>query len=169
MNPHVSGRFLTRHDDAPEIRLAVTAFRCALVAFALGDTQCWETGWRALREALPPGDVGPLFGQFYGFARALLMVACRPISYWPVPCRELCDDETLALAMIAAAQRRDHAATLEAASALLGTDELGDALMAAQALAAALSKQGIFVGDPWRTDFHDPDLRAGGQRDRIGP
>jgi hypothetical protein len=50
--------------------------------------------------------------------------------------------------MIEAAQAGDMVALLTAAAALLGVDELGDALQATQSLATALAKRGLFVRPP---------------------
>ncbi len=89
-----------------------------------------------------------LFGQFYGFVRALLASAQNPLSWRPANCRGLCGDEALALSMIEAAQRGDPVRLLAAAAVLLGGDELGDALQATQSLATALARRGLFVHAP---------------------
>src|SRR5277367_2025019 len=116
------------HADA----LIITVYRCAMAGFSVGQTDCWDIGWRALDQAMPPGETGALFGEFYTFVRALLAVARNPLSWQPANCRGLCNDEALALSMIEATQGADTAGLLAAAAMLLGADELGDALQAAQ-------------------------------------
>jgi len=136
------------YDDTPSGALVVTVFRCAMAGFSLGDSDCWNIGFRALGNAMPPDAAGALFGQFYGFVRALLACAQKPLSWRPANCRGLCGDEALALSMIEAAQRGDPTGLLAAAALLLGVDELGDALQATQSLATALARRGVFVRAP---------------------
>jgi hypothetical protein len=133
------------YDDTPAGALVVTVYRCAMAGFSVGRTDCWDVGWKALGAAMPPGEAGALFGQFYGFVRALLACAQKPLSWRPANCRGLCGDEALALSMIEAAQRGDPANLLAHAALLLGVDELGDALQATQSLATALARRGLFV------------------------
>jgi hypothetical protein len=136
------------YDDTPSGALVVTVYRCAMAGFSLGETDCWNVGWQALGNAMPPDEAGALFGQFYGFVRALLACAQKPLSWRPANCRGLCGDEALALGMIEAAQRGDPVALLATAASLLGVDELGDALQATQSLATALARRGLFVRAP---------------------
>jgi hypothetical protein len=132
--------------------LIIKLYRCVMAGFSTSETQCWEIGWRALGETVPPTEAGPLFGHFYGFGRALLAVTQRPLSWRPPTCRGLCDDEALALRMIETAQRADPVGLLAAASMLLGVDELGDALQATQSLASALRRRGLIVAPSFREE-----------------
>src|SRR5271156_5962811 len=129
------------HADA----LIITVYRCAMAGFSVGQTDCWDIGWRALDQAMSPGEAGALFGEFYAFVRALLGAARHPLPWRPARCRGLCSDEALALGMIEAAQGADTADLLAAAATLLGADDLGDALQATQSLAVALAKRGLFI------------------------
>jgi hypothetical protein len=61
--------------DAHAGALFITVYRCAMAGFSVGQTDCWDIGWRALDQAMPPGEAGALFGEFYAFVRALLAVA----------------------------------------------------------------------------------------------
>ena len=136
----------------------VTAFRCAMAGFCSGESECWDMGRRSLRERVPPGEEELLFVQFCSFARALLAAAQRPLSCRPAICPKSCLEERLALRMIERAQLSDHAGMLSAASMLLGVDDLGGALQAAQSLASALAKHGLTVrslkrGDPCGDDL----------------
>ena len=50
----------------------------------MGQTDCWDIGWRALDQAMPPGEAGALFGEFYAFVRALLRsgeILCRGADF----------------------------------------------------------------------------------------
>ena len=128
--------------------LTIKVFRCATAGFSSGETDCWNVGFQALGAAVSPDEAGPLFGEFYGFARALVATSRRPLSFWPLTCRGLCGDEALALLMIEQAQRANPTGVLAAAAALLGADELGDALQATQSLATSLARRGLFLCAP---------------------
>jgi hypothetical protein len=110
-----------------------------MAGFSVGQTDCWDVGWQALGEAVSPADAGALFGEFYGFVRALLAVAPKSLAWRPASCRGLCNDEWLALSMIEAAQRSDMVGLLAAAAKLLAVDELGDALDPVAGLRAGAS------------------------------
>jgi hypothetical protein len=147
---------------APAGTLVITVYRCAMAGFSVGQTDCWEIGWRALGQAVPHGEEGPLFGEFYGFVRALLAVTQNPLSCRPAGCRSIGNDEALALSMIGAAQVADTVGLLTAAAELLGVDELGDALRATQSLATTLAKRGLFSRAPNRTARAAISVRSDG-------
>lgn len=126
-------------------RLVVRAYRCAMGGLNFGDAECWKIGWRSLGEAVPPEDIGPLFGRFYSFARALLAAAQKPLFCRPISHPVLCAEEALALRMIETAQANNYVATLRAASDLLGAADLGDPLETAQLLASALTRHGLVL------------------------
>ena len=150
MTSHDAGpvRLACAYDDTPAGALVVTVYRCAMAGFSFGESDCWQVGWQALGDVLPPDEAGALFGQFYGFVRALFACARKPLSWRPAKCRGLCGDEALALGMIEAAQCGDSTGLLTASGSLLGVDELGDALLATQSLARALAQRGLFVRAP---------------------
>ena len=132
-------------EDESSAGLVVTTYRCAMAGLCFGDTSSWEFSRRLLAKSIPPEEVGPLFGQFYSFGRALLAAAKRPLSCCPVSYSGTSGEEALALHMIETSQRASHFATLTAASTLLGVDDLGAVLQAAQSLASGLARLGIFV------------------------
>lgn len=129
-------------DEAAEIVLDV--HRCVMAGLCFGDPGSWESGWRKLAKAAPPEEVGPLFGLFYGFGRALLAAADGSPVFRP-NCRA---QERLALRVVACAQRSDHGGMLSASSELLDVDDLGGVMQAAQALASALARYRLLVGGP---------------------
>jgi hypothetical protein len=109
--------------------------------------------WKVFDAAAPIEDAKGLFGCFLGFARALLNVADRPLEWRQGYCAHLCRDEWLAATIIDAAQRADVAKVLGAAAELVGVEELGDVLNAAQFLACALSERGIYLRPAARCDL----------------
>jgi hypothetical protein len=128
--------------------LIIKIYRCAMAGLACGDVSSWEIGQRLLTKSVPPKEVGPLFGQFYGFGRALLAAAQRPLSCQPISYSGNCADEALALRMIEMSQRANHSGALSATTILLGVDDLGSVLQAVQSLASALALCGLFVRSP---------------------
>jgi hypothetical protein len=132
-------------DEARGFALVVLAYRWAMAE--IGGTHAkYRAGcWEVLEAAAPPGEAEALFGCFFAFARALLAVADRPLQWRQTFCAHLCRDEWLAVCMIDAAQRRDTVTMLAAASELIGVEELGGALCAAQDLATALSQRGLYL------------------------
>jgi hypothetical protein len=132
-------------NDARGFALVILAYRCAM-AEILGAQAKYRVGvWETLEAAAPPGEAEALFGCFFAFARALLAVADRPLQWRQTYCAHLCRDEWLAVAMIDAAQRSDLVAMLSAAGELVGVEEIGDALSAAQALGSALAQRGVYL------------------------
>jgi hypothetical protein len=132
-------------DDARGFALVVLAYRCAMAEIRGAQAKYRAGVWEILEAAAPPGEAEALFGCFFAFARALLAVADRPLQWRQTYCAHLCRDEWLAVAMIDAAQRSDLAAMLGAAAELVGVEELGDALNAAQALGSALAQRGVYL------------------------
>lgn len=132
-------------DDARGFALVVLAYRCAMAEIRGAHAKYRAGAWEILEAAAPPGEAEALFGCFFAFARALLAVADRPLQWRQTYCAHLCRDEWLAVAMIDAAQRADLTAMLGAASELVGVEELGDALNAAQALGSALAQRGVYL------------------------
>ena len=134
-------------DEAAE-DLVVKIHRCALAGLCYGDARSWDLGQRLLANAVPAADVGPLFGQFYAFGRALIAAAERPLSCRPLPYAGHCAEEALVLSMLEMAQRGSPAAVIGAAGALVGVGDLGTVFIATQALARGLARCGLFVRSP---------------------
>ena len=134
------------NDDELSAELVIKIYRCAMGGLVYGDTSSWKIGQGLLAKSVPLKEVGPLFGRFYGFGRALLAAAQRPLSSRPISYSGNCVDEALALRMIETAQRANYSGTLSAARILLGVDDLGSVLQAALSLASALALCGLFVG-----------------------
>jgi hypothetical protein len=143
-NPTVA-RPVGYHVDAPAENLLFSVYRCWMAGFATGDAACWDLAWEALAKEMPEDNAKPLFGEFHHFARTLRAHAAAEIGWRPAACRALCRDECLILAMVDAAQREDRVQLLTAASHLLRSDGLHQALDATTALAKALARIGLFI------------------------
>jgi hypothetical protein len=122
---------------APE-RLVGVGFRCWLAGLATGDIKCWEDAWNSFSGMLGPEQAKALLLDLSKFVRAVKANAQRNIEVSPTGCRSFCRDECLAISIIAACQHNERQALTASAAALIGSDDIGDTLNGAQALAAAL-------------------------------
>lgn len=122
---------------APE-RLVGIGFRCWLAGLSTGDIKCWEDAWNTFSGMLGPERAKTLLLDLSKFVRAVKATAQRDIEISPAGCRTFCRDECLAISIIAACQHNERRALAASASALIGSDDIGDTLSGAQALAAAL-------------------------------
>ena len=132
------------HDLSPE-DLFIKMYRCAMAGLSFGDTGSWEFGRRLLARYFPSQDVGPLFGEFYAFARSAIAASQRPLTCQAVSSPGASAEEALALRMIEMSQRADPVRALSAATTLVGDDDLGAVFQSAQSLANSLAVYGLFV------------------------
>jgi hypothetical protein len=124
---------------APE-RIVGVGFRCWLAGLSTGDIKCWEDAWNAFSGMLGPEHAKALLLDLSRFVRAVKADAQRNIEISPLGCRSFCRDECLAISIIAACQHDARQALTASAAALTGSEDIGDTLNGAQALAEALSK-----------------------------
>ena len=122
---------------APE-RLVGVGFRCWLAGLSTGDIKCWEDAWNTFSGMLGPEHAKALLLDLSKFVRAVKANTHRDIEISPAGCRSFCRDECLAISIIAACQHDERQALTASASALIGSEDIGDTLNGAQALATAL-------------------------------
>ncbi|MGO4682535.1 hypothetical protein [Hyphomicrobium sp. 2TAF46] len=122
---------------APE-RLVGVGFRCWLAGLSTGDIKCWEDAWNTFSGMLGPEKAKTLLLDLSKFVRAVKANAQRDIEISPAGCRSFCRDECLAISIIAACQHGERQALKASVSALIGSEDIGDTLNGALALAAAL-------------------------------
>ncbi len=122
---------------APE-RLVGVGFRCWLAGLSSGDIRCWEEAWNTYSGTLGPDNAKRLLIDLSKFVRAVKASATRNIEISPSGCRGFCRDECLAISIIAASQHGVHPALTASAQALIGSDDIGDAINGAQSLAGSL-------------------------------
>jgi hypothetical protein len=119
--------------------LVGVGFRCWLAGLSTGDIKCWEEAWNTFSGLLGPDQAKALLLDLSKFVRAVKANAQRDIEVSPSGCRSFCRDECLAISIIAACQHDARKALTDSAAALIGSEDIGDTLNGAQALAAALS------------------------------
>jgi hypothetical protein len=138
--------------SAPE-RLVGVGFRCWLAGFQTGDIGCWEVAWEEMSRAVGPRAAKPLMTELAHWVRAVQETAERRIEVYPTGCRRFCRDECLAISMVAACQHSACPAFRACAVALLGSNEIEDAIEGADGFARRLkeadqllSSGSVFIG-----------------------
>lgn len=119
-------------------RLVGVGFRGWLSGFESGDISMWEDTWNAYEESLGTDAAKASLLQLSQFVRAVMVSSARTIETYPARCRGFCRDECLAISVIAACQHDSRQALCACAAALLGSNDIGDTINAAQGYAGAL-------------------------------
>jgi hypothetical protein len=122
---------------APE-RLVGVGFRCWLTGFTTGDIGCWEEAWNTFSATLGNDRAKALLVDLSQFVRAVAANTERDIQVQSPGCGGFCRDECLAISMIAACQHGATTSLCASASALVGSDTIGDVLNGAQTFACGL-------------------------------
>jgi hypothetical protein len=125
--------------SAPE-RLVGVGFRCWLAGFQTGDIGCWEVAWEEMSRAVGTRAAKPLMTELAHWVRAVQETAERRIEVYPADCRRFCRDECLAISMVAACQHSACPAFRACAVALLGSNEIEDAIEGADGFARRLKE-----------------------------
>ncbi len=125
--------------SAPE-RLVGVGFRCWLAGFQTSDIGCWEVAWHEFSRAVGPRAAKPLMTELACWVRAVQDSAERRIEVYPAQCREFCRDECLAISMVAACQHSACPAFRACAVALLGSNEIEEAIEGAEEFALRLKQ-----------------------------
>lgn len=123
-------------------RLVGVGFRCWLQGFQTSDIGCWELAWEGFSRAVGPRAAKPLMTELAGWVRAVQDLAERRIEVYPAHCRRFCRDECLAISMVAACQHSTCPAFRACAVALLGCNDVDDAIEGAEGFAARLKEAG---------------------------
>jgi hypothetical protein len=119
-------------------RLVGVGFRCWLSGFQTSDIGCWETAWHEFSTAVGPRAAKPLMTDLACWVRAVQDTAERRIEVYPANCRRFCRDECLAISMVAACQHSACPAFRACAIALLGSNDVDEAIDCAESFASRL-------------------------------
>jgi hypothetical protein len=125
--------------SAPE-RLVGVGFRCWLAGFQTSDIGCWEVAWEEMSRAVGARAAKPLMNELACWVRAVQDAAERKIEIYPAQCRQFCRDECLAISMVAACQHSACPAFRACAVALLGSNEIDEAIDCADGFARRLKE-----------------------------
>jgi hypothetical protein len=125
--------------SAPE-RLVGVGFRCWLAGFRTSDIGCWEVAWEEMSRTVGARAAKPLMNELACWVRAVQDAAERKIEIYPAQCRQFCRDECLAISMVAACQHSACPAFRACAVALLGSNEIDEAIDCADGFARRLKE-----------------------------
>lgn len=129
---------------APE-RLVGVGFRCWLTGLSTGDISSWEDAFNAFSAQLGPEHAKDLLIELSQFVRAVRATAERDIEVAERGACGFCRDECLAISIIAACQHNARPALQSSATALVGSDDIGDTIAGAQTFAQRLKSANLLL------------------------
>lgn len=143
--PGVSARLPNTPHQAS--RLVGLGFRCWLAGYETHDVDCWETGWNVYARELGPTHAKAAIGELSCWVRTIHCTTCRRIETYPFGCAGFCQDECMAISMIAASQHSACPAMRACAFALLGTSEIDGVVDTATSFGNLLRDSGHLLSD----------------------
>ncbi|MHA1134697.1 MAG: hypothetical protein ACTSRM_10515 [Alphaproteobacteria bacterium] len=120
--------------------LVGVGFRCWLAGYDTGDIGCWEKGWNEYNRVLGASRAKRAVTELACWVRAVRSSASRKIQYYPLARPGFCNDECMAISLIAASQHHRCPAMQACALALTGSDLVEPVIDAANAFADALQE-----------------------------
>jgi hypothetical protein len=123
--------------DGPE-RLVGFGFRLWLNGFRTGDISNWEEAWSTYAGTIGAAAARTAVGQLACWVRAIDCYAQRKLVTSANACPRFCQDECVAIAMIAACQHHACPAMRTCAFALLGCSMIEEVVEGAESFARAL-------------------------------
>lgn len=139
-------KFISREllTGVPE-QLVISGYRNMMAAYELGDTAGFEEIWRSFILELGAPAARRVVGEIQYWTRTVQANAGRILGFFPHRCLRLCEDECIAVCLVAAAQSGDDETGLFAATLLTGTADKsrnGDIWQASSHLAVAMQGAG---------------------------
>jgi hypothetical protein len=123
--------------EGPE-RLVGFGFRLWLNGFRTGDISNWEKAWSAYAGTIGAEAAKTAVGQLSCWVHAIDCCAQRELVTAPNNCERFCQDECVAIAMIAACQHHACPAMRACAFALLGCSMIEEVVEVAENFAEAM-------------------------------
>jgi hypothetical protein len=128
---------MLQHFAGPE-RLVGFGFRLWLNGFRTGDISNWERAWSAYASTIGAAAAKTAVGQLSCWVRTIDCYAQRELVTAPNNCARFCEDERVAIAMIAACQHHVCPAMRACAFALLGCSMIEEVVEVAEDFAQAM-------------------------------
>lgn len=85
-------------------KLVGVGFRYWLAGYQTGDIDCWEQAWNVFANDLGSTKAKAAITELSCWVRTIKSSSRRTIEVYPGPCRLFCQDECLAVSMVAASQ-----------------------------------------------------------------
>jgi hypothetical protein len=132
-------------------RLVGVGVRCWLAGYETCDINCWEAGWHIYADKLGAEKAKNVVAELACWVRALSTAASRRIEYYPfyhpLECLEFCEDECIAISMIAAGQHDVQSVLKSGACSLIGSLDSEEVERTARTFAHVLDDAGIRLGN----------------------
>ena len=119
-------------------KLVGVGFRGWLAGYLYQDVSCWESVWNTYATALGPKPAKSAVAGLSCWVRQVNETACRRIEIYPTGCAGFCQDECIAISVIAACQNQQCPALRACAFALVGSSGIDPMLQEAQDFADRL-------------------------------
>ncbi|MEO0809683.1 MAG: hypothetical protein AAFW82_03405 [Pseudomonadota bacterium] len=123
-------------------QLVGIGFRGWLAGYEYQDIACWEEVWKTYITALGPKQSKRAVTDLSSWVRTVIRTACRPIKTLPPGCCRFCEDEHLAISIIASCQHNHCPALKVCARTLLGSSDIDAMLDEASDFARLLTETG---------------------------
>jgi hypothetical protein len=124
-------------------RLVGLGFRCWLSGYQSGTIRSWETCWTHYCRELGSRNARAAMTDLSSWVDSVRCNAKRDIELCPFECASFCNDEKLAISLIAASAQDGCPALRACAAALLGTDRVEPVLKTAAHFAITLETSGV--------------------------
>lgn len=120
-------------------------FRNWLAGYHRNDVACWTNVWSLYAQRLELCAAKPVVAALSAWVRDVHVGACRKIRVSSPSCATYCQDECMAISIIAAAQNETCPAMRACAFALLGTSNIEPVICSAERYAKTLSDAGLMI------------------------
>ncbi len=130
--------------QGPE-RLVGLGFRHWLTGYRTGNISCWEQAWQLYETALGPQAARAVVNELSGWVRAVSATARRDIDICPLDCTRFCQDECLAISMVAASQHQTCPAMRACAFALIESAMIDEVVTHSESFAFTLKGANQFL------------------------
>jgi hypothetical protein len=143
-----SGRFVRPAAPVPEPlqrseRLVGLGFRCWLRGYQSGTIRSWENCWTHYCRELGSRNARLAMTDLSSWVDSVRCHTLREIELCPYECPSFCNDEKLAISLIAASAQDSCPALRACAAALLGSDRVEPVLKTAANFAITLETSGV--------------------------
>ena len=124
-------------------RLVGFGFRCWLSGYQNRTIRSWETCWTHYCRELGSRNARVAMTDLSSWVNSVRCHALRDIELCAFDCPSFCDDERLAISLIAASAHGGCPALRACAAALLGTEQVEPVLKTAEHFAITLETSGV--------------------------
>lgn len=136
-------------------RLVGLGFRCWLSGYQSGTIRSWETCWTHYCRALGNRNARAAMTDLSSWVDSVRCHTLREIELCAYECPSFCNDERLAISLIAASAQDGCPALRACAAALLGTERVEPVLKTAAHFAITLETAGVTFAPARQTSGRD--------------